>query len=208
MTEAPSVRTSTATATSAGNEGRMNTRASNRISGWINGNPPARRYRKPVATAAADHHMAFFRLRRAMNGMNPTDTTSRMMRAFRPVELSTCVCAGASSEASVDVPPSAGTSALLPFSADGSTKTRLTARTRAKLVEIASIQANSGGMAKRNGVLGCMPKAYTTALALDTATAHSHDTQAHPAGAHFHDGGRYERESGQRRNRERRREVR
>ncbi len=60
------------------------------------------------------------------------------------------------------------------------------------LVTKASGQAKSGGMEKRNGVFDCMPEAYTTALALDTATAHSHDTQARPAGAHFHDGGRYE----------------
>ena len=57
------------------------------------------------------------------------------------------------------------------------------------LVMKASGQAKSGGMEKRNGVFCCMPKAYTTRTALDTANVRSHDTRAHPAGAHFHDGG-------------------
>ncbi len=57
------------------------------------------------------------------------------------------------------------------------------------LLITASGHAKSGGMEKRNGVFDCMPEAYTTAPALDTATAHSHDTQARPEGAHFHDGG-------------------
>ncbi len=43
------------------------------------------------------------------------------------------------------------------------------------LVAKASGHANSGGMEKRNGVLVCMPEAYTTAPTLDTTPARSHD---------------------------------